>query len=91
MNVRAHVYVSGMVQGVFFRVQTARMAQRLGLKGWVRNLHDERVEAVFEGKKDMVDEAIEFCRHGPPRAHVTNLEVKWETWTGKYTDFAVAY
>jgi len=91
MNVRAHVYVSGMVQGVFFRVETARMAQRLGLKGWVRNLYDERVEAVFEGQRDKVEEAIEFCRHGPPRAHVTSLDVKWETWTGKYLDFTIAY
>jgi len=91
MNARAHVYVSGMVQGVFFRVETAKMAQRLGVSGWVRNLHDERVEAVFEGQKERVEEAIEFCRHGPPTAHVTNLEIKWEEWTGKYPGFRIAY
>ena len=67
------------------------MAQRLGLSGWVRNLYDERVEAIFEGPEDKVEDAIEFCRHGPPTARVTNLEVTWEEWTGKYHDFAIAY
>ena len=91
MNTRAHVYVSGLVQGVFFRYETAKLALRLGLTGWVRNLYDERVEAIFEGEKDKVEEAIEFCRHGPPNARVSNIEVKWEEWTGKYHDFTIAY
>ncbi|HUK27250.1 MAG TPA: acylphosphatase [Candidatus Acidoferrales bacterium] len=90
MNARAHVYVSGLVQGVFFRVETLRMAQRLGVSGWVRNANDQ-VEAIFEGPKDKVEEAIEFCRHGPPRARVSNLEVKWEEWTGKYQGFIIGY
>jgi len=84
------VYVSGLVQGVFFRVETLRMAQRLGVSGWVRNANDQ-VEAIFEGPKDKVEEAIEFCRHGPPRARVSNLEVKWEEWTGKYQGFIIGY
>jgi acylphosphatase len=87
MNVRAHVYVSGRIQCLSFRYYTAKVAQRLGLSGWVRNLYDERVEAIFEGQKDKVEEAIEFCRHGPPGARVTNLEVKWGEWTGKYQGF----
>lgn len=84
------MYVSGLVQGVFFRVETLRMAQRLGVSGWVRNANDQ-VEAIFEGPKDKVEEAIEFCRHGPPRARVSNLEVKWEEWTGKYQGFIIGY
>jgi len=91
MNARAHVYVSGLVQGVFFRVETLRVANRLGLSGWVRNLYDDRVEAIFEGSKDKVEEAVEFCRHGPPRARVTNFEVTWEEWTGKYRGFIIGY
>jgi len=91
MNVRAHVFVSGLVQGVSFRYYTARMAQRLGLSGWVRNLYDERVEAVFEGEKEKVEEAVEYCRHGPPNARVSNIEIKWEEWTDKYRSFAIGY
>jgi acylphosphatase len=91
LNVRAHVYVSGRVQGVFFRAETAEMAQRLGLSGWVRNLYDGRVEALFEGEKDKVEKAVEFCRRGPPGASVMNLDVKWHDWRGEFSDFRVIY
>jgi len=79
MNVvRAHVIVKGRVQGVFFRAETADMACTLGLSGWVRNLHDGSVEAVFEGDKDAVDEAIEWCWKGPTLARVEDVQVNWE-------------
>lgn len=65
MKARAHVFVTGVVQGVFFRSETARLAQRLGLTGWVRNLDDGRVEAVFEGEQEDVKKAVEFCKRGP--------------------------
>jgi len=91
MKVRAHVYVSGKVQGVFFRSETADLAQRLGINGWVRNLSDGRVEAVFEGEKKQVEEEIEFCRSGPSGAYVQNLDVGWEDWRGEFPDFKVLY
>ncbi|MDY0087462.1 MAG: acylphosphatase [Coriobacteriia bacterium] len=74
-RIRRHVWVSGLVQGVFFRAETARMARDLGLMGWVRNLPDSRVEAVFEGRTAAVGSAVEWCRHGPRSAVVEHLEV----------------
>jgi acylphosphatase len=76
--VRAHVYISGLVQGVGFRDATWRMARRNGLRGWVRNRRDGRVEAVFEGDPAAVNAAVEWCRHGPPAAVVEDVEVVWE-------------
>ncbi|MEM2989270.1 MAG: acylphosphatase [Candidatus Bathyarchaeia archaeon] len=87
--VRAHVFVSGLVQGVFFRHETARRAIRLGVRGWVRNLPDGRVEAIFEGERESVEKLVEFCRHGPPGAIVEDLEVRWEDYRGEFKDFRV--
>ncbi len=88
--VRAHVYVSGIVQGVFFRSNTRNIARSLGLCGWVKNLFDGRVEAIFEGPQDMVKKAIDWCRHGPPGAVVEDIEVKWEEPEGEI-DFRIIY
>jgi len=85
------VVVSGRVQGVFFRSETQDEALRHGLTGWVRNLPDGRVEAVFEGEKDMVDRLIEFCRRGPPGGRVTRVEVAWEKYTGEFKSFSIRY
>lgn len=76
---RVHVFISGFVQGVGFRYFLKRQAGRLGLNGFVRNTIDRRVEAVFEGEKENVDEIIEICRKGPFLAEVENIEVKWES------------
>ena len=78
MKARAHVVVSGRVQGVFFRSETQDEANRRSVSGWVRNLPDERVEAVFEGEKEDVYRLIEFCRRGPPGARVSRVDVQWE-------------
>ena len=91
MKARAHVYVGGMVQGVFFRAETANLAHRLGLTGWVRNLPDGRVEALFEGEKAKVDEAVAFCQRGPPGAHVQDLDIRWEESRGEFRDFRVIH
>jgi acylphosphatase len=88
---RAHIYVSGRVQGVFYRSNTRRKALELGLKGWVRNLGDGRVEIVAEGGEERLERLIEWCRRGPPMARVTGLEVRWENPTGEYEDFEVRY
>lgn len=82
-QVRAHVWVSGRVQGVFFRQQTARLARDRGLGGWVRNLPDGRVEAVFEGSKAMVEQLVEWTATGPPHAHVEYRELEWEEPQGE--------
>ncbi|MDH5769755.1 MAG: acylphosphatase [Candidatus Bathyarchaeota archaeon] len=91
MKTRAHVFVSGRVQGVFFRAETKYEANKRKVKGWVRNLPDGRVEAVFEGEKDSMDELIEFCRKGPPGARVDNIKVIWEDYSGEFEDFKMLY
>lgn len=77
-RVRAHVVVSGMVQGVFFRHETRKRATSRQVAGWVRNLPDGRVEATFEGEQEAVESMIEWCRRGPSMARVDSLEVDWE-------------
>jgi len=75
---RAHVFVSGRVQGVYYRATTRERAQDQGVDGWVRNLDDGRVEAVFEGLEDDVESMVEFCHEGSERANVTDVEVEFE-------------
>ncbi len=91
MLVRAHVFVSGKVQGVWFRGTTKDEADKLGLTGWVRNLPDGRVEAIFEGEKEKIEKAIQFCGKGPRGARVTAVEVSWESYTGEFKDFKTRY
>ena len=78
-RVRTHLLISGRVQGVCFRAETCRMARTLGVAGWVRNLPDGRVEAVFEGPDDAVREISQWCRSGPPGALVTAIDQQAET------------
>lgn len=75
---RAHVFVSGEVQGVFFRQETRRRAHAAGVAGWVRNLPDGRVEAVFEGPEDAVEAMVDWCGRGPEWADVRQVEVEQE-------------
>lgn len=91
MKVRAHAFVSGRVQGVFFRSETRSEANRRNVTGWVRNLPDRRVEAVFEGEKEDVEKLIEFCRRGPPGARVTKVDVRWEEYKGEFRGFEIRY
>jgi len=88
---RAHVVVTGRVQGVYFRYATREEANMRGVKGWVRNLSDGGVEAVFEGEKLKVDELIDFCHYGPPAAKISSVEVTWEDYTGDFKDFFIRY
>ena len=88
---RAHVFISGRVQGVYFRQNTKQVATRHKVAGWVRNLHDGRVEAVFEGDEMDVNEVIEWCHVGPPKANVHDVKVKFQKYTGEFTDFNVNY
>ncbi|MHB8769614.1 MAG: acylphosphatase [Syntrophales bacterium] len=87
---RYHVYISGRVQGVFFRANTWKQARSLRLAGWVRNLPDGRVETVFEGEEQCAEAMLNWCRQGTPPARVTNVEVVEEPATGEMADFEIA-
>ena len=88
---RMHVFITGKVQGVAFRHHTAKMALSLNLKGWVRNLDDGRVEAVFEGVDDAVDAMLAWCQQGPPLAHVTHVDAREESPSRSYPDFRITF
>jgi len=88
---RAHVFIEGRVQGVFFRDYTRRKARSLGVVGWVRNLEDGRVEALFEGEEEKVEEMIKWCHKGPPYARVEKVEVIYEEPKGDMEDFIIRY
>ncbi len=91
MKMRTHVLVAGKVQGVFYRAETASKARRLNVTGWVRNLPDGRVEAVFEGEETNVQKMIDFCRRGPPNAYVVSVDIRQQQWTGEFGGFTVRH
>ncbi len=91
MRHRVHVVITGIVQGVFFRLETQRAAEKYGVKGWVRNKHDGSVEAVFEGDRAAVESLLAWCQKGPPRASVDNIDVQWQDFTGAFVEFRVTH
>jgi acylphosphatase len=90
-NMRAHVIISGRVQGVFYRLETQRAAQARGVTGWVKNRADGTVEAVFEGRKSRVADMVKWCWEGSPGARVSNVAVVEEAHTGGFQEFGVTY
>ena len=80
--IRARVLISGRVQGVGYRYATVDTARQLGLTGWVRNLPESRVEAVFEGTREVVDDMVRWCHSGPPDAVVKDVVVEYEVPEG---------
>ncbi|WP_416839601.1 acylphosphatase [Haloferax sp. DFSO52] len=80
---RAHVYITGQVQGVYYRATTRDTARDIGVDGWVKNLADGRVEAVFEGPRDDVESMVEWCHDGSPMASVQDVEVTYEDPSGE--------
>ena len=90
-QVRAHVFIEGSVQGVFFRARARDQALRLGLKGWVKNTPDGRVEAVFEGEKAQVERMVDWCHLGPPSARVAGVRVSREEPGEEFSTFSVKY
>ncbi len=89
--VRAHVIIDGRVQGVFFRYATREEANGLGVKGWVKNRRDGRVEAVFEGDESSVRKMVEWCHQGPPHAVVNKVDLNWEEFSGEFGGFDIRY
>jgi acylphosphatase len=82
-RVRAHVLVSGRVQGVYYRANTRDTAREHGVDGWVRNLDDGRVEAVFEGDRESVEALVAWCHEGSPRARVDDVSVEYSDREGE--------
>lgn len=86
---RVHVLISGLVQGVYFRDSTRRRARELGVTGWVRNLPDGRVEALFEGERDDLERLVGWAHGGPPGALVERVETDWREYSGEFATFEV--
>jgi acylphosphatase len=89
--IRLHIYISGRVQGVYYRSSAQREARKLGLAGWIKNLRDGRVESVIEGEEDEVLKLMEWLKIGPPRAIVRNIEIIEENPSNKFTDFHITF
>lgn len=91
MKVRCHIFISGLVQGVFFRSTTEKMAGVLGLKGWVRNTENGKVEVLIEGEKEKVEEMIKWLHKGPSMARVEKVDIEWQEYKGEFPDFKIRY
>lgn len=90
-NVRIHAIIYGRVQGVCFRMETKRAADRIGVNGWVRNRPEGTVEAVFEGAKVKVDAVLDWCRQGPRLAKVDKVDVTWQPFEDAFESFEVTF
>lgn len=88
-KIRVHIFISGRVQGVFFRQFTQKKAQELGLVGWVKNLADGRVEAVIEGDKEKIDKLLTYLKQGPPLSKVENVKIDYQKHQGEFKDFSI--
>lgn len=84
---QAHVYISGFVQGVGFRAYIRSKARKIGVNGWIRNLSDNRVEAVLQGDKNAIEKVISYCKKGPFFANVTNITIDWEKENEIFSEF----
>lgn len=89
MMVRAEARFHGLVQGVYFRAYTMDFAKRRGVTGWVRNLSDGSVGAVFEGERADIEEVVRQLREEHPSARVDSVEIKWSEPLGQFDDFAI--
>jgi acylphosphatase len=90
-KIRARATIIGRVQGVFFRMETRKAADRYGVTGWVRNKMDGTVEALFEGDKEAVNNALDWCEQGPPLSRVEKVIVVHEPYSGEFNDFHIRY
>ncbi len=90
-KIRAHVFVSGRVQGVLFRESAKKKAEKLGVSGWMKNLPDSRVEAVFEGDRENVDNMVNWSRKGPIWAKIDDFSVIWDNYQAEFKGFEIRY
>jgi len=90
-NQRIRLFVTGKVQGVFFRQTLKVMAKKNDVFGWVKNLEDGRVEAVLEGETEKVSRLIEWAHGGPANARVEDVDIRNEKFTGEFSKFDVLY
>jgi acylphosphatase len=91
MKKQVKLKINGIVQGVWYRASTKRVADELGLTGWVKNNFDGSVSVLSEGDEEVLKELIKWCWQGPPRARVDTIEEEWSDFTGKYRSFEVKY
>lgn len=91
MRERVQLVIKGRVQGVCFRAGTREKALELSLKGWVKNSSDGSVEAVFEGPKEQLKKAVNWCYKGPPGAAVNSVDEKWYDYTGEFVSFDIIF
>lgn len=89
MKKTAEIYITGKVQGVFFRTSAQDQAKELGIKGFVENLSDGRLLIVAEGEEKVLDDFVEWLRIGPELADVENLDVSYEDYAGKFNNFII--
>lgn len=90
-NMRKHLIIEGLVQGVWFRESTRRQAVSLGVSGWVKNRPEGTVEALLEGPEDAVLRLVAWCGKGPSAAGVTGIHETDEAWLGEFSAFDVVY
>lgn len=88
---RVHLFIEGRVQGVFYRAFTRDVAISLGINGWVKNLYDGRVEAIFEGDNSLIEKAVNKCRKGPPGSLVKEIDILREEYSGELKGFEIKY
>jgi acylphosphatase len=86
---RVLLIVRGRVTGVFFRAATQREARRLGITGWVKNRPDGNVEILAEAEEDAIREMVSWAQHGPSAARVDDVDVRWRSYTGEFSDFRI--
>ncbi len=86
---QVHLIISGRVQGVGFRYSTFHQAVNLGVFGWVRNIPNNKVEAMFEGDNHIVEQMVQWCYEGPPMSRVDNIEIVKQEYTGEFEDFSI--
>jgi len=90
-QLNARVIIRGRVQGVFFRMETKRTADKSGVCGWVKNLNDGTVEALFEGERADVEAVLNWCKKGPPLSSVAGVDIEWGPFSGRFKRFEVTY
>lgn len=88
---RAHIFVSGRVQGVYFRENTRKKAEQLDVSGWIKNLSDGRVEAVFEGEEDKIEKIVAWIKKGPIFAKIIDLKIEWQEYKGEFKGFDIRF